>query len=108
MEIKDSHGHTTKVHQRDVKKIPMKEKVCQLYEEEQVGKVRNGKKAIPDCIIPDLGWDITEELEVEEVSEESIPILPETVITIALILIAFLKNIVIHGEEIPKISRKSA
>ena len=35
IEIKDNHGHTTKVHRRDVKKIPMTEKVCQLYEEEQ-------------------------------------------------------------------------
>ena len=33
IEIKDNHGHTTKVHHRDVKKIPMTEKVCQLYEE---------------------------------------------------------------------------
>ena len=38
VEIKDNHSHTTKVHHRDVKKIPMTEKVCKLYEEEQVGK----------------------------------------------------------------------
>ena len=30
IEIKDNHGHTTKVHHRDIKKIPMTEKVCQL------------------------------------------------------------------------------
>ena len=35
IEIKDNHGHTTKVHCRYIKKIPMTEKVCQLYEEEQ-------------------------------------------------------------------------
>ena len=110
VEIKDNHGHTTKVHWRDMKKIPMAEKVCQLYEEEQVGKVRNGEKAVPDSKMPDLGWDITEELEVQEVSqkEHSVPIFPETVIAIALIIIAFLKNIATHGEEIPKISRKAA
>ena len=34
VEIKDNHGHTTKVHHKDVKKIPMTEKVCKLYEEE--------------------------------------------------------------------------
>ena len=39
-EIKDNHGHVTKVHHRDVKKIPMTEKVCKLYEEEQTGKTR--------------------------------------------------------------------
>ena len=52
VEIKHNHGHTTKVHCRDVKNIPMTEKGCQLYEEEQVGKVRQGKKAIPDSKMP--------------------------------------------------------
>ena len=86
----DNHGHTTKVH-----RIPMTEKVCQLYKEEQVGKVRNGKKAIPDSKMPDLGWDATEELEVQEVSqiEHSVPIFPETLIAIALVIAAFLGNI---------------
>ena len=109
VKIKDNHGHTTKVHRRDVKKIPMTEKVCQLYEEEQVGKVRNGKKAIPDSKMPDLGWDTTEEPEVQEVSgkKHTVPIFPETVITIALIIIAFLRNMASHGKEIPKISRKA-
>ena len=51
VEIKDNHEHTMKVHHRDVKKILMMEKVCQLYEEEQVRKVRSGRKAIPDSKI---------------------------------------------------------
>ena len=45
IEIKDNHGHITKVHRKDVKKIPMTEKVCQLYEEEQLGKTREGRKS---------------------------------------------------------------
>ena len=57
IEIKDNHGHTTKVLCRDVKKISMMEKVCQLYEEEQNGKVREGRKAVPSSKMPDLGWD---------------------------------------------------
>ena len=48
----------------------MTEKVCQLYEEEQVGKVRQGKKAIPDSKMPDLGWDATEELETQDTVSE--------------------------------------
>ena len=48
VETKDNHGHTTKVHCRDIKKIPMTEKVCKLYEEEQVGKTREGRKAVPN------------------------------------------------------------
>ena len=55
VEIKDNHSHTTKVHHRDVKKIPMTEKVCQLYEEEQVRKTREGRKTIPTSKMPDLG-----------------------------------------------------
>ena len=47
VEIKDNHRHTTKVHHRDVKKIPMTEKVCKFYEEEQIGKTREGRKAVP-------------------------------------------------------------
>ena len=61
VEIKDNHGHITKVHHRDVKKIPMTEKVCKLYEEEQTGKTREGRKAVPTSKMPDLGWDIAED-----------------------------------------------
>ena len=60
IEIKDNHGHKTKVHHRDIKKIPMTEKVCQLYEEEQMDKCRDSRKVIPKNKMPDLGWDIAE------------------------------------------------
>ena len=88
----------------------MTEKVCQLYEEEQVGKVRNGKKPIPDSKKPDLGWDATEELEVQEVSqiEHSAPIFPEAIIAMALVIVTFLENIRMYIQEIPKLSRKTA
>ena len=65
-EIKDNHSHTTKVHHRDVNKIPMTEKVCKLYEEGQVGKTREGRKAVPTNKMPDLGWDIAETQLVQE------------------------------------------
>ena len=73
VEIKDNHGHTTKVHCRDMKKIPMTEKVCQLYEEEQIGKVRNGRKAVPSSKMPDLGWDATEEIETQRKEDKTTP-----------------------------------
>ena len=60
VEVKDNHGHTTKVHHRDVKKIPITEKICQLYKEEQMGKVREGRKAVPANKMPELGWHIAE------------------------------------------------
>ena len=104
VEIKDNHGHTTKVHCRDVKKIPMTEKICQLYEEEQVGKVRSGRKAIPNSKMPDLGWDITEQLEVQEISQTdtSVPIFPETVIAAIILIVAILINTKAYIEEISK------
>ena len=45
VKVKDNHGHVTKVHCRGVKKKPMTEKVCKLYEEEQTGNTREGKKS---------------------------------------------------------------
>ena len=95
VEIKDNHGHTTKVHHRDVKKIPMTEKVCQLYEEEQIGKVRSGRKAIPDSKMPDLGWDITEQIETQETSQmdNSVAIALEIVSTIIILIVTFLISI---------------
>ena len=117
-ETKDNHGHTMKVHHRDVKKIPMTEKVLQLYEEEQVGKVREGKKAIPDSKIPDLGWDATEELETQETVstptenakeiEITVQILPETITAIAILILASLETIKPQLQEILKIGKTTA
>ena len=99
-----------KIHHRDVKKIPMTEKVCQLYEEEQVGKVRQRKKAIPDSKMPDLGWDATEELETQETTntsienteemETTVQILPETITAIVILILAFLETIKPQLQEI--------
>ena len=60
VEIKDNHGHVTKVHHRDIKKIPMTEKVCKLYKEEQIGKTREGRKAVPTSKMPNIGLGIAE------------------------------------------------
>ena len=49
-----------------MKKIPMTEKVCQLYEQEQLGKTRDGRKAVAANKMPELGWDIAETLEIKE------------------------------------------
>ena len=58
IEVKDNHGHTTKVHRRDIKKIPMTDKICQMHEEEQVNETRNGRKLVPDSIMPKLSWNL--------------------------------------------------
>ena len=118
IEIKDSHGHTTKVHRRDVKKIPMTEKVCQLYEEEQTGKVREGRKAVPSSKMPDLVWDIAEtqlqkeckQVEVQENSEinNSRTALPlQAMIAVAVIITTMLEHIIAYVQEIPETARKA-
>ena len=88
IEIKDNHGHMTKVHRKDVKKIPMTEKVCQLYEEEQLGKTREGRKAVPVNKMPELGWDIAETLEIQDNRQKTnnIPLALQTVVTIITII----------------------
>ena len=71
IEVKDNHGHTTKVHRRDVKKIPMMDKICQMYEDEQVNKIRNGRKLVPDNKMPNLSWNLEkrETLHKEDIQE---------------------------------------
>ena len=124
VEIKDNYRHTTKAHSRDMKKIPMIEKVCQLYEEEQIGKVRNGRKAVPSSKMPDLGWDATEEIETQRKEDKTTPttestqeigeteatvhIVPEAIIAILVLILTFLETIKSHIEKIPEIWRKAA
>ena len=112
VEIKDNHGHTTKVHCRDVKKIPMTEKVCQLYEEEQVGKTREGRKAVPPSKMPDLGWDIAEaQLQETQEKPENNATHPtlcfQLLITVAIIITAILEQIAVYVREIPKIVKRT-
>ena len=94
VEIKDNHGHTTKVHHKDVKKIPMTEKVCNLYEEEQVGKTREGRKAVPANKMPDLGWDIAETQSLEENQRKSnMTLTLQTIVTLTIMITTVLKQI---------------
>ena len=97
----------------------MTEKVCQLYEEEQVSKVREGRKAVPSNKMPDLGWDITKtqlqrdsrQVEVQESAEIDAPqmALPvQMMITIAILLITVLGLLNSYMQEIPKIMKKIA
>ena len=107
VKIKDNHGHITKVHHRDVKKIPMTEKVCKLYEEEQTGKTREGRKAVPTSKMPDLAWDIAETQLTQEAQKENSPnmTLPlQTLITVIILIIAIVKQ---TTTQIKKIAKKA-
>ena len=108
VEIKDNHGHITKVHHRDIKKIPMTEKVCKLYEEEQTGKTREGRKVVPNSKMPDLAWDIaetqlTQETQKENNSNMTPPL--QTLVTVIILIIAIVKQTI---TQIKKIAKKAA
>ena len=107
VEIKDNHGHVTKVHHRDIKKIPMTEKVCKLYEEEQTGKTREGRKVVPNSKMPDLAWDIAEtQLTQEAQKENNSNMTPpqQILVTIIILIIAIAKQ---TTTQIKKIAKKA-
>ena len=66
----------------------MTEKVCQLYKEEQLGKTREGRKAVPANKMPELGWDTAETLEIKENKHKTnnSPLALQTVVTIIIIV----------------------
>ena len=110
VEIKDNHGHTTKVHHRDVKKIPMTEKVCKLYEEEQVGKTRESRKTVPANKMPNLGWDIAEAQLLQKNQENNntnMTFTLQAVITITIMLATFLEHIAAYASKIPTLAEKT-
>ena len=105
VEIKDNHGHVTKVHRRDIKKLPMTEKVCKLYEEEQTGKTREGRKAVPNSKMPDLAWDIAETQLTQGVQKENNPNMTpslQTLVTVIILIIAIVKQITTQIKRIAK------
>ena len=105
VEIKDNHGHITKVHYRDIKKIPITEKVCKLYEEEQTGKTREGRKTVPTSKMPDLGWDIAETQSIQENQKESSSNMTpplQTLVTIIILIIVIVKQMTTQIKEIAK------
>ena len=85
----------------------MTEKVCQLYEEEQVGKTREGRKTVPTSKMPDLGWDIAV-AQLQETQEKpnnndthKAPC-SQLLITVAIIITAILEQITVYVREITK------
>ena len=99
----------------------MTEKICQLYKEEQIGKVREGRKAVPSSKFPELGWDITKEIETQvkecnnteqvqkiEETEATVLILLQTAIATAILILTLLETFKTYIQEIPEIAKKTA
>ena len=107
VEIKDNHGHVTKVHRRDVKKIPMTEKVCKLYEEEQTGKTREGRKAVPNSKMPDLAWNIAETQLIQGVQKENYPNMTPPLQTLVMVIILIIALVTQITTQIKRIAKKT-
>ena len=86
----------------------MTEKVCQLYKQEQLGKTREGRKAVPANKMPDLGWDIAETLEIEEkIQENSTSLTLQTVVTITIIISTIIRLITTQLGKLTRILKKA-
>ena len=85
----------------------MTEKVCKLYEEEQTGKTKEGRKVVPNSKMPNLEWDIAETQLTEEAQKENnsniTPSL-QTLVTVIILIIAIVKQTII---QIKKIAEKA-
>ena len=85
----------------------MTEKVCNLYEEEQVGKTREGRKAVPTNKMPDLKWDIAETQSLEENQKKSnMTLTLQTIVTITIMITTVLKQITAYVEKFPILIEK--
>ena len=85
----------------------MTEKVCKLYEEEQIRKTREGRKVVPDSKMPNLAWDIAEtQLTQETQKEDNSNITPpiQTLVTVIILIIAIVKQMI---TQIKKIAKKA-
>ena len=83
----------------------MTEKVCKLYEEEQIGKTKEGRKAVPTNKMPDLGWDIAETQLPHENQENNDPHKTpslQTLFTVIIMLITILEYMTTYAKEIVK------
>ena len=96
----------------------MTEKVCQLHEEEQIGKVREGRKTVPSNKMPELGWDIAEtqlhkegeQAEYQEsiqTNSQQTPCPLQAIIAIAIIIITIMEHIKTYAQEIAAVTKKT-
>ena len=83
----------------------MTKKVCKLYKEEQTGKTREGRKAVPNSKMPDLAWDIAETQLTQGVQKENNPNMTpplQTLVTVIILIIAIVKHITTQIKRIAK------
>ena len=69
----DNHGHETKVHRKDLKLIDSDVKIAELYAELRAMGKRDAQHCMPEKEIPDLGWNVPENITVKNNTEEETP-----------------------------------
>ena len=101
VEVKDNHGHTTKVHRREVKKIPMTDKISQIYKEEQVNKTRNGRKLVLESKMPNLHWNLEKQETVhkKEIQEIRTTSRISRIQKVIIHMIIFIYKYILHIQE---------
>ena len=85
----------------------MTEKGCKLYEEEQAGKTREGRKAVPNSKMPDLAWVLAETQLTQEAKRDNNPNMTpplQTLVTVIILIIAIMKQ---TTSQIKKITKKA-
>ena len=85
----------------------MTEKVCKLYEEEQIGKTREGRKAVPNSKMPDLAWDIAETQLTQEAKKENNPNMTPPLQTLVMVIILIIAIVKQKTPQIKKIAKKA-
>ena len=77
--VKDNHGTITKVNRKDVTPVEMDIKIAELFNESrQNSKIRDAQLAMPTSKIPDLGWQVDEDIQLVEPNTEQINSLEPT------------------------------
>ena len=86
----------------------MMEKVSKLYEEEQTGKTREGRKSVPNSKMPDLALDIAVTqltLEAQKENNSNMTPLLQKLVTVIILIITIVKGTM---AEIKKVTKKAA
>ena len=85
----------------------MMDKVCKLYEEEQTGKTREGRKAVSSSKMPDLAWDIAETQLTQEAQKENNSNMTPPLQTLVMVIILIKAIVKQTTTQIKKIAKKA-
>ena len=85
----------------------MTEKISQMYEEEQINKVRNGRKLVPDNKMPNLQWNLEkqEATQKEEIQETEVTDSPNKALEMIIYIVVFIYSYILQLQETEETNR---